>query len=345
MIYLDEDDPVNLNLTEIVTPLRVEVLRELLISSDYNKKETEFLLDGFSLGFDIGYAGPTTRQSTSDNIPFSIGNKQDLWTKIMKEVRAGHVTGPFESIPFDNYIQSTVGLVPKAGGKTRMIFHLSYNFTKKKKFNNSDGKADDKNATDEPSLNASTPQEICSVKYNDLDAAVSTCLHLIEYCEKNTSMRTQTVVYLGKTDLSSAFRVLPLKIRCFCWLVFKAEDPKSGKIMYFMDKCLPFGASISCSHYQRFSNALRHIIEFRVGGPDRRLTNYLKDFLFIALMRMVCNAMIQNFLFLCQQLNIPVVIEKTEWGSTLVTFLGILLNGRSLTLFIPLEKRTKALNQ
>ena len=35
-------------------------------------------------------------------------------------------------------------------------------------------------------------------------------------------------------------------------------------------------------------------------------------------------------------------MEKMEWGTTLIVFLGILLNGRSYTLSIPMEKRNKA---
>ena len=51
----------------------------------------------------------------------------------MKEVRLKRVAGPFKEIPFESFIQSAIGLVPKAGSdKTRLIFHLSYKF-------NSDG--------------------------------------------------------------------------------------------------------------------------------------------------------------------------------------------------------------
>ena len=83
------------------------------------------MLDGFTNGFDIGYRGPLIRQSKSQNIPFTVGNKVILWNKIMKEVKAGGYAGPFEEIPFENFIQSPVGLVPKKGDKTRLIFHLS----------------------------------------------------------------------------------------------------------------------------------------------------------------------------------------------------------------------------
>ena len=53
--------------------------------------------------------------------------------------------------------------------------------------------------------------------------------------------------------------------------------------------------------------------------------------------------MIEQFLLLCKDLNVPVAIEKTEWANTLMVFLGILLDGRHKTLSIPLDKQRKAL--
>ena len=46
---------------------------------------------------------------------------------------------------------------------------------------------------------------------------------------------------------------------------------------------------------------------------------------------------------LCSELNIPMAIEKTQWASTLIVFLGILLDGRNMVLSIPLDKKEKAL--
>ena len=184
------------------------------------------------------------------------------------------------------------------------------------------------------------------MKYNDLDAAVRACLSLIRQLEEtmtDSHDSNKPIIYLGKTDLSSAFRVLPLMVKCFCWLVFKALDPKDGKFKYFVDKCLPFGTSISCALYQAFSDSLRFIIEYRTGPAGRELTNYLDDSLFLALAKFLCNQVILKFLDLCEELNIPVAIEKTEWASEMVIFLGILLNGQSLTLSIPLDKKEKAL--
>ena len=170
----------------------------------------------------------------------------------------------------------------EAGNKTRLIFHLSFEFQKEE---HSGG-----------SVNSCTLKEFCSVHYNDLDAAMASCLEVSQF---NWTCHGTQVIFLGKTDLSSAFRVLPLKVGCFCWLILKAEDPRSGRIMYFVEKCLPFGASISCSHYQRFSNALKYIMMVKTGGPGKDITNYLDDFLFIALTRLLCDGMIKEFIKLC----------------------------------------------
>ena len=76
---------------------------------------------------------------------------------------------------------------------------------------------------------------------------------------------------------------------------------------------------------------------------SRSLMNYLDDFLFIAMTKLICDQMIRQFLSLCAEINIPVAVEKTEWGSTMLVFLGLLLDGRRLIISIPLEKQEKAL--
>ena len=149
-------------------------------------------------------------------------------------------------IPYtDTYIQSPIGLVPKAGNKTRLIFHLSYKF---------------KNGNE--SVNIWTPQNMCSVKYNDLDAALKDCLFLM----KKFGIQT---LYFSKSDLKSAFCILSILPSQRCYLVMKARHPVTKEWFFFIDKCLPFGASISCAHFQRFSNALKAIVE---GIANRLMT-------------------------------------------------------------------------
>ena len=154
--------------------------------------------------------------------------------------------------------------------------------------------------------------------------------------------RRQKPIFAGKSDLKSAFRILVLSRNSWKWLVMKARDPETDEWRFFIDKCLPFGSSISCLHFQRFSDVLHHIIQFRL-NEKKRITNYLDDFLFITRTLCRCNFMIQQFLDLCRDLGVPVSMEKTEWASELVIFLGICLNGSDLTMNIPLETRDRAI--
>ena len=182
------------------------------------------------------------------------------------------------------------------------------------------------------------PREWCTVHYNDIDSAVKQILLMSEQAFIDFGDCT---IVLGKTDLSNAFRVLPLSVQSYCWVILKAEDPRDSKFKFFIDKCLPFGASISCSHYQRFSNSLKFIITYKMG--HKAITNYLDDFLFIAMLKSICDSLIVQFFKLCKELGIPVTQDKTEWGTTKLVFLGILLDGENLVLAIPLEKQEKAI--
>ena len=127
--------------------MNVEVFNQLLQESRYNTEETEFLIDGFRNGFSIDYSGPEDVKITSPNLKFrEVGDPITLWNKVMKEVKERRYAGPFEEVPFDTFIQSPIGLVPKDGGKdTRLIFHLSY----------PRGKGS--------SVNANTPLDLCKV--------------------------------------------------------------------------------------------------------------------------------------------------------------------------------------
>ena len=238
----------------------------------------------------------------------------------MKEVKLGRVAGPFKEVPYKNFIQSPIGLVPKAGNQTRMIFHLSYDF---------------KNGN--RSLNYWTPEDLCTVSYNDLDHAIKNSLRLLE----KRGIK-KGILFYSKTDLKSAFRAVPLKVEQFSLLIMKAENPLTGEIVKFADKCLPFGASISCFLFQKFSNCLRHIVE-TLTGKKFQVTNYLDDFLFIETNAAECNRMVRSFLSVCEQIKFPVALEKTVWATNRLVFLGIMLDGISLSLIVPEEKRVKAL--
>ena len=311
------------NLSGIVTLINAQVLEQMLIESNYDKTKTNKLVQGFTNGFDLGYRGPLQRQDTSANLPFRVGTPVDMWNKIMKEVKLGRYAGPYEKVPYESYVQSPIGLVPKTGGKTRLIFHLSYDFKSHK------------------SINYYTPDEICSVKYKEIDHAIATCL-------KMHTMAGQVFtefkgVWFSKTDAVSAFRVVPSKPCQHFLFVIKVTNPENKKTYFFIDKCLPFGSSISCAIFQAFSDALAHIMEFKTGFVII-VTNSLDDFLLIAFTFKLCHEFMNQFLLICKQVGCPTSLEKTEGPSQLMNFLGMLLDGKNFMVAVPIEKRIKAMN-
>ena len=230
----------------------------------------------------------------------------------MTEVSLGRVAGPFKNVPFNYYMQSPIGLVPKDGGrKTRLIFHLSYPKNSQK------------------SVNSGTPLAKRTVKYKDFNDAIQLCL---QYLQKGKCV-------CSKTDLVSAFRILCIKSEDWPLLVMKAEHPVTNEIYYFFDKCLPFGHSISCALFQRVSDAIEHIFSVKSG---HHAVNYLDDFLFVDESNHSCNLQMQKFLGICLDINFPVSEEKTQWAAETITFLGLLIDTLHKLVSIPVEKITKA---
>ena len=301
----------NLDLGNIKTPVNVKVFEKLLKESRYDEAKTAFLVDGFTNGFPIGYAGTEDVKITSPNLKFrEVGEPIMLWNKVMKEVKENRYAGPFVEIPFEHYIQSPIGLVPKDGGKdTRLIFHLSY----------PRGKG--------TSVNANTLKHLCSVKYPDFNEAVQLCLLQGKGCK------------IAKSDMKSAFRNLGIRKKDWKYLIMKATNPDDGKTYYFVDKCLLFGASISCSHFQRFSNAVKHIVQWR---SKSKIVNYLDDYFFAALLKLICNRQVEEFLRVCEEISFPVSMDKTFWATTQLTFLGLLIDTLNQCVCIPIGKVQKA---
>ena len=174
----------NYDLDQLVTPMDAERFNELLVESGYDDELRREVIQGFKEGFDLGYEGPQTIQQESPNLRFRVGDEIDLWNKVMKEVKLKRYAGPFAKPPYQSYIQSPIGLVPKDGGKdTRLIFHLSYLRTSKGR-------------RCKTSINANTLRDKCSVRYPDFDNAIQLCLEAGKNCK------------LGRSDVRSAFRNL-----------------------------------------------------------------------------------------------------------------------------------------
>ena len=149
-------------------------------------------------------------------------------------------------------------------------------------------------------------------------------------------------LFFGKTDAVSTFHLLPMQPGDRCYLVLKATHPVTKELFYFVDKCLPFGASISWALFQKFSDALAYITEKKLSFW-MVITNYLDNFLFIAYTIALCKEAMEQFMVVCSRVGCPISKEKTEWPCECLVFLGMLMNGRTLTLSILNDKAAQAI--
>ena len=71
---------------------------------------------------------------------------------------------------------------------------------------------------------------------------------------------------------------------------------------------------------------------------------YLDDYHFLAPSQTRCNNKVRVLLEICGKLKVPTSLEKMEWASEVITFLGTNLHGTHSVLSIPHEKRIKPTN-
>jgi hypothetical protein len=108
----------------VVTPIKVDKLAKWFQGN--NTLDTEYLVNGFQLGFKIPYKDNRSYRFYK-NLLSATSNMDTLKEKIAKEILVGRVVGPCESPPFQNLQISPLGLIPKrTPGEMRVIHHLSY---------------------------------------------------------------------------------------------------------------------------------------------------------------------------------------------------------------------------
>ena len=120
---------------------------------------------------------------------------------------------------------------------------------------------------------------------------------------------------MGKTDIDSAFRLIPIHPNNHSLLGFKFGSE------FYYDSCLPFGASSSCSIFEAFSSALEWVARYKYN--IEHIVHILDDFLFDPPQNNQCNAKLWAFLHMCSELGVPIKHEKTENMQQLVSHLWV----------------------
>lgn len=284
-------------------PTPVKILRLAALLQGYDHQIKQYLLDGFTAGFKVGFHGPLPPPCGRNLI--SAQQLPDVVSaKLNKELEAGRLAGPFPTPPLPQFCTSPIGLVEKRRepGQYRLIHHLSH-------------------PRDSNSINSGIPADFATVQYATVDDAVKLIQRLGKGC------------YLAKTDIKSAFRLIPVHPSDYHLFGFSFQGS------YFFDKCLPFGASSSCRIFETFSSALEWAAKHKLG--IEALIHIIDDFLFGARTKEACNQNLISFLACCRHLGVPTVVDKTLGPHQIMIFAGLELDTVDFQVRLPAEKLKK----
>ena len=235
----------------------------------------------------------------------ALDNPDITYAKIDKELSLDRVAGPFINPPFDNFRSSPIGIVPKKQqNEWRLIHHLSY--------------------PDDLSVNDGIPNEHRSVCYASVQDAIFNIKRVGQGC------------YLAKSDIKSAFRLVPVHPSQYHLLGFKWDG------LYYHDKCLAMGGASSCQIFEAFSTSIEWILENKL--KTNKVHHILDDFLFVNKSHNSCLFDLQRFESLCENLGVPINKDKTEGPATTLTFAGIELDTIEMVARLPPEKIEKGLS-
>ena len=145
------------------------------------------------------------------------------------------------------------------------------------------------------SVNDYIPQELATVQYASIQNAISFI--------KNA----ETIVFMAKVDIESAFRIIPFALKDTPLLGFKWRDT------YYMDLVLPMGCASACSIFEAFSSALEWVAVSKFGAS--KVVHVIDDFLFMAESIEKCEQDMRSFMDLCAKIGVPLTPGKPDKGS------------------------------
>ena len=260
-VPLNQEYPAfSILLSSPVTPVKVDRLEFLL--QDYVSNLARYLVHGFRYGFRIQFIG-NRAPFESPNLKSALQNQDLVLSKLQKEIDAGRIVGPLTNAPFPDFRSSPIGIVPKkTPNEVRLIQHLSY--------------------PSGFSVNDNIPDDCSTVHYATINQAVKIV------------QRLGVGYFMAKTDIKSAFRIIPIHPQDYSLLGIKWADK------YYFDRCLPMGCSSSCAIFETFSTALEWLSLHKLRASA--VLHILDDFLFVAPSAEKCEADLANFLRLCDYL-------------------------------------------
>ena len=277
-------------------PTPVKINKLRQLLDGYDDKE--YIINGFTYGFHLNFEGVDS-SLTSENSLSANTNPLVVSNKSQHELNKGRIEGPFTDPPFPYFKSSPLALREKRDtGKYRLLHNLSFPY-------------------DDRSLNFNIPKHASKVSYETITDAI----HLLQFCAPKA--------FMAKSDISDAFRLILLHpsqyhLTGFYWNGF------------YYDKCLPQGCSSSCKIFERFSSAIKWILENKFNVDY--VVKMIDDFLFVAKTKANCLQYLHSFQTLCEVIGVPLAPHKTIGPRNVMIFLGIELDSVEMMASLTVEK-------
>lgn len=284
----------------IITPLVPSAWHTMLISHP-QRTLVHFFLQGITTGFRVGYNLPATAlKSAKKNMKSAYDHSKVVSDYLASEMADGRVVGPFLPFMVPNAHVSRFGVIPKSHqpNKWRLIVDLSHSHGK--------------------SVNDGIQKDICSMAYISVDDAIRRIIAL----GRGT--------LLAKIDIKSAFRLIPVHPSDRHLLAMEWQG------FLYIDTCLPFGLRSAPKLFNIMADLLEWIL---LNQGVTFLLHYLDDFLTMGQPgTTVCQRNLHLLIEICNILGIPIAIEKIDGPTTVLDFLGILLDTEQMEARLPQDK-------
>ena len=285
------------------TPIRPWVLEDKLVGIGYDPSLIEYLVDGFSNGFDVLAQGATAAAQVlpgdpplfrpyCPNLPSATASPEAealLLTYVVGESRALRFFGPFDGPPEGKHWQeawaSPLGAVPKQD-KLRLIFHLSDGG--RRSVNERISRADGK-------VNYVTFEEVLY-----------------------TIVKAGPGAHLAATDVSNAFRNMPLRARDLKLMILSLK----GK--WFIEACLPFGVRTGPHIYDTFGQAFNAIVlqDPQVRNAGVSIPRMLDDHLVVGPSLETTDVALDRLLEIATEIGVPISLPKTVRACLALKWIG-----------------------
>ncbi len=292
--------PVPPRLQEVRSPLRDHIgVWAQRLAWHPDAEFADYVLSGLQHGFRVGFAYSSPHTPAKRNMRSALSHSHIIDSYIAREHSAGRFIGPLSPGESHGLHVNRFGVIPKGHtGKWRLITDLSF--------------------PEGASVNDGTDRDLCSLRYTSVERVAQVALQL------------GPGALLVKLDVKSAYRLLPVHpedrwLLGVCW-----RDQR------YVDTMLPFGLRSAPKIFTAVADALEWCFHQEgVAWVD----HYLDDYITMGPPRsLTCQAKLDSIMYVCEQLGVPLAVEKLAGPTSCIEFLCIEIDTVEGVLRLPQDK-------